>query len=191
MLPAIEGVQYVPEYLSPEAHDRLLAAVDAHAWYAAMGHRVQVYGYHYNHPRREAYQIGELPAWADDLARRLWRDGLLPGMPNMLVANDYPPGSGIFAHIDQAVFGDTIASVSLGSTCVMQFSDGATERREQLFLEPRSVLIISGEARWAWKHEIPARAVDTWWNQERPRSRRVSLTFRIVPGSSEVVAAQE
>jgi alkylated DNA repair dioxygenase AlkB len=56
---------------------------------------------------------------------------------------------------------------------------------EYLFLEPRSVLIISGEARWAWKHEIPARVVDTWRNQERPRSRRVSLTFRIVPGSSE------
>jgi hypothetical protein len=35
MLPAIEGVQYVPEYLSPETHGRLLAAVDAHAWYAA------------------------------------------------------------------------------------------------------------------------------------------------------------
>jgi len=71
--------------------------------------------------------------------------------------------------------------VSLGSTCIMRFSDSRSERIEDLLLEPRSVLILSGEARWDWKHEIPARAVDTWQQQDRPRSRRVSLTFRVMP----------
>ena len=93
---------------------------------------------------------------------------------------EYRPGSGIFAHVDQEVFGDTIASVSLGSTCVMRFSHGKSARVEELLLEPRSVIVLSGEARWAWKHEIPARVVDTWQNLERPRSRRVSLTFRVI-----------
>jgi alkylated DNA repair dioxygenase AlkB len=185
MLTTVGGLQYVPEYLDREAHDRLLAAVDLHPWQTFVDHGVQIYGYHYNHRRRAAYRIGELPQWASDLALRLWRDDLLPNVPDQMVANEYRPGSGMFAHVDQAVFGDTIALVSLGSSCVMQFSTSKAERTEELLLEPRSVLLLSGEARWAWTHEIPARAVDIWQNQERPRARRVSLTFRVMPRSSE------
>jgi alkylated DNA repair dioxygenase AlkB len=184
MPPTIIGLQYLPDYLDPETHDRLLKAVDLQPWQTSNRHGVQVYGYHYNHERRAAYRIGELPAWARDLAVRLWRDGLLPSVPDQLVANGYRPGEGIFAHVDQAVFGDTIASVSLGSTCVMRFSKSEAERTEELLLEPQSALILSGEARWAWKHEIPARTVDRWQNRDRPRSRRVSLTFRVIPRST-------
>jgi alkylated DNA repair dioxygenase AlkB len=184
-LPRILGLQYIPEYLDPETHDRLLAAVDSHPWQMSVDHSVQVYGYHYDHAKRAAYRIGELPPWANDLAVRLWHDGLLTRIPDQMVANAYQPGSGIFAHVDQAVFGDTIASVSLGTTCVMQFTHKESARTEELLLEPRSVLILSGEARWAWEHQIPARTVDTWQNQQRSRSRRVSLTFRAMPSSSE------
>ncbi len=185
MLPTIVGLRYIPEYLDRETHDRLMAAADGQPWQTSVDHRVQVYGYHYSHRHRAAYRIGDLPPWVSALAMRLWRDGLLPIVPDQMVANDYPPGSGIFAHVDQAVFGDTIASVSLGSTCLMQFSNSEGARKEELLLEPRSVLVLSDEARWAWKHEIPARAVDRWQNQEWPRARRVSLTFRVMPRSSE------
>jgi alkylated DNA repair dioxygenase AlkB len=185
MLPNISGLQYIADYLDRETHDRLLTAVESLPWQMSVDHGVQIYGYHYNHKRQAAYRIGELPQWADDLAVRLWRDGLMPNVPDQMVANEYRPGSGIFAHVDQAVFGDTIASVSLGSSCIMKFSNNEAERTEELFLEPRSVLILSGEARWAWTHEIPSRDVDIWQGQERSRSRRVSLTFRVIPPSSE------
>lgn len=183
MVPSIPGLRYVPEYLDSETHDRLLAAVDLQPWLTSADHGVQIYGYNYNHTKRAAIRIGDLPAWAADLGGRLCRDGLLPRMPDQMVANDYRPGSGIFAHVDQAVLGDVVASVSLGSTCVMRFSHGVSGQVEELLLEPRSVLVLSGEARWAWQHAIPARAVDTWQNEEWPRSRRVSLTFRVIPTS--------
>lgn len=181
MAPSIRGLGYIPEYLSAGADDRLLAEVDLQPWLMSIDHRVQIYGYNYNHAKRAAFRIGDLPKWVTDLAVRLCDDGLLPKVPNQMVANDYPPGSGIFAHIDQAVFGDVVASVSLGSTCVMRFSHAASGRTEELLLEPRSVLVLSDDARWAWHHEIPARTADTWLDDERPRSRRVSLTFRVVP----------
>jgi alkylated DNA repair dioxygenase AlkB len=187
ILPTIGGLQYFPEYIDREAHDRLLAAVELHPWQMSVDHGVQIYGYHYNHRRRAAYRIGELPQWASGLAARLRRDGLLPNVPDQMVANEYRPGAGIFAHVDQAVFGDTITSISLGSSCVMQFSNSEAKRTEELLLEPRSMLLLSGEARWAWTHEIPARAADKWQNQERRRSRRVSLTFRVMPPSPEGV----
>src|ERR1700676_4060487 len=146
MLPTIGGLQYVSEYLDRETHDRLLVAVDFQPWQMSVDHGVQIYGYHYNNKRRAAYRTGGLPQWASDLAVRLWRDCLLPNVPDQMVANQYHPGSGIFAHVDQAVFGDTITSVSLGSSCVMQFSNSEAERTEELLLEPRSVLMLSGEA---------------------------------------------
>ena len=132
-------------------------------------------------PTRSVFRVGELPPWASELAWRLCRDGLLPRAPDQMVVNDYQPGSGIFAHVDQAVWGEVVASVSLGSTCVMQFSRSDDERAEEVFLEPRSMLVLSGEARWAWRHGILPRQVDTWQGQERPRAGRVSLTFRIIP----------
>jgi alkylated DNA repair dioxygenase AlkB len=181
MVPAIAGLTYRPEYLDDETHQHLLTAADLQPWQRSVDHGIQMYGYRYQRATRSAFRIGELPVWARELARRLWRDGLMPGIADQMVANDYLPGTGIFAHVDQEVFGDTVASVSLGSACVMQFAQHGTARTEEILLEPRSVLVLSGEARWAWSHGIPARAVDVWQNQARRRSRRVSLTFRLMP----------
>src|SRR4051812_16739204 len=142
-LPAIAGLQYVADYIGSTTAERLLAAVDAQRWLMSIDHGVQVYGYHYDRRKRQAYRIGELPVWARELAVRLWHDGLTADMPNQLVANDYPAGAGIFSHIDQAAFGESVASVSLGSTCIMRFSDIRSERVEEWLLEPRSVLVLS------------------------------------------------
>ena len=97
MVPSIPGLQYFPEYLDSETHDRLLAAVDVQPWLMSVDHRVQIYGYNYNHAKRAAFRIGALPSWTTDVSVRLCRDGLLPKVPDQLVVNDYRPGSGIFA----------------------------------------------------------------------------------------------
>jgi alkylated DNA repair dioxygenase AlkB len=87
----------------------------------------------------------------------------------------------MFDHVDQAVFGDAVMSVSLGSTCVLQFTRVDPEASHVLLLAPKSLLVLSGEARWDWKHGIPARTSDLIDGREYVRSRRVSLTFRAVP----------
>jgi alkylated DNA repair dioxygenase AlkB len=177
----IPGIRYVSGYLDQEAHDRLLSAVDEHPWQTSVEYSVQVYGYHYNHTLRAAYRIGDLPLWATPLAGRLHQDGFVASVPNQLVANEYRPGSGIFDHVDQAAFGDVVISVSLGSTCVMRFTRPEPEGSRELLLEPKSALVLTGEARWLWKHGIPARLSDLWDGCEYVRSRRVSLTFRAIP----------
>jgi alkylated DNA repair dioxygenase AlkB len=181
----IDGIRYVPGYLDQETHDRLLAAVDDHRWQTSVDHGVQVYGYSYDHRLGAAYCIGPLPDWAAAVAQRLHHDGYAARMPNQLVANEYRPGAGIFDHQDQAVFGDVVISVSLGSTCVMRFTRPDRDGCEELLLEPKSLLVLSGEARWRWKHGIPGRASDVWDGRAYVRSRRVSLTFRAVPEDAE------
>jgi alkylated DNA repair dioxygenase AlkB len=47
-------------------------------------------------------------------------------------------------------------------------------------LEPRSLLFMSGAARYEWTHEILSRKTDIVAGEKRLRERRVSLTFRKV-----------
>jgi alkylated DNA repair dioxygenase AlkB len=151
--------------------------VDAGPWKAFGERRAQIYGYSYDYRKGGAYRLGDLPPWAQDVALRLQRDGLIAEVPDQLIANEYAPGQGIPAHVDAELFTDTIISISLGSTCVMEFAD-SSGRTEQQLLEPMSALIIAGESRSSWKHSIPGRTTDVWMGRELPRTRRVSLTFR-------------
>ena len=175
----IPGLRYVPGYLDTAAHDSLLTAVDAGAWRDFGERRAQIYGYSYHYTKGGLYRVEDLPSWAEDLSVRLVRDGVMPDPADQLTVNDYASGQGIPSHVDAPLFTDTIISVSLGSTCVMEFANDAGGTEEQ-FLEPRSALVIRGEARHEWKHSIPSRPVDVWQGHEWSRGRRVSLTFRKV-----------
>lgn len=173
----IDGLRYVPGYLEAAAHDSLLAAIDAGTWRDFGERRAQIYGYSFHYTKGGIYRVEDLPPWAQDLAGRFERDGLMPDLADQLIVNEYLPGRGIPAHVDAPLFTDTVISVSLGSSCVMEFSNDNGDVEEQ-FLEPMSALVIGGEARHEWKHAIPGRLVDQWDGREWPRGRRVSLTFR-------------
>jgi hypothetical protein len=174
----IPGLRYVSDYIDREEHDRLLAAANSQGWLHAGGRGVQICGFSYNHVKGGIYRVDDLPPWVSGLADRLWRDGLMSCVPDQMVANEYQPGVGIFAHLDAPVFDDEIVSLSLGSSCVMQFTECSSGRVEEIFLEPRSAVVLSGDARHKWKHAIPPRPHDAWRNQIVSRGTRVSLTFR-------------
>jgi len=173
----IPGLRYVPDYLDEAAHDTLLAAADAGPW-VELGHRrTQIWGYSYDSRKGGPYRVGDLPAWGRELGVRLQRDGLMRQVADQLIVNEYAAGQGIRPHVDAPLFADAIVSISLGSSCIMEFTTESGAREEQ-FLEPMSALVIAGEARTGWKHSIPARSRDAWGGREWPRARRVSLTFR-------------
>jgi len=172
----IPGLRYVPAYLDAAEHDALLTAVDAGPW-RNFGRRMQIYGYSYDIRKGGAYRVDDLPSWALAVAGRLHRDGLMRDVADQLIVNDYPVGHGIPPHVDAPLFTDTIVSISLSSSCIMEFTTDAGACEEQ-FLEPMSALVISGEARSGWKHAIASRDQDMWDGRVWPRTRRVSLTFR-------------
>jgi alkylated DNA repair protein (DNA oxidative demethylase) len=86
-----------------------------------------------------------------------------------ILITQYPKGSGIGWHRDAAVFGDAVAGISLLSGCVMKFrkKTGTGFNTVPIALPPRSLYIISGEARWIWEHSIT-----------RHPQPRYSITFR-------------
>mgnify|MGYP000161339277 CR=1 FL=1 len=75
-------------------------------------------------------------------------------------------------------FGATISSLSLGSGAVMQFTN--RNEKHEIYLEPRSLIVLSGSARYEWAHAFPARKSDIVNGFKIKRRRRVSLTSRTI-----------
>lgn len=180
----IAGLRYMENYLSPDEHDHLLQAIDGEIWLTDLKRRVQHYGYRYDYKKRSvdpSMRLGNLPEWITPLAARLHSDGFSPDVPDQVIVNEYLPGQGIASHIDcEPCFGDTILSLTLGSACVMDFTHVATRTVVPILLQPRSLVVMQGAARYEWQHGIAARKTDVFESQIIQRGRRVSLTLRRV-----------
>ncbi|XP_016953375.1 alkylated DNA repair protein alkB homolog 8 [Drosophila biarmipes] len=102
--------------------------------------------------------------------------------PDQLTVNEYEPGHGIPPHVDtHSAFLDPILSLSLQSDVVMDFRRG--EEYVQVRLPRRSLLIMSGEARYDWTHGIRPKHIDVVPSVSgglttQCRGKRTSLTFR-------------
>ena len=127
-------------------------------------------------------RIGKLPKWLEELAEKLWKDGHMPEIADQVIVNEYEPGQGISNHIDcEPCFDDTIVSLSLGSGCVMDFTNKFDKKKKfPVWLAPKSIVVLNNKARYEWLHGIAARKSDEWDGHKVARERRVSLTFRKV-----------
>ena len=183
-LGTIRGLQYIEDYINEIQHDWLLDKIDEQRWLDDLKRRVQLYGFKYDYRARKVnldMHIGELPKWLKVLSDKLQKEGYTPEVPDQVIVNEYRPGQGISSHIDCApCFEDTIVSLSLGSGCVMDFTHKSEKKKIPVWLAPRSLVVLSGEARNTWLHGISARKSDVWDGQKHERKRRVSLTFRKV-----------
>lgn len=142
-----------------------------------------------------------------------------PGGPNprakrsrQAIINLYHPGEGISDHIDLLDrYDDGIMGVSFISGCVMRFrKPDHSQHRDplshqdlqytNLYLPPRSVVALVGDARYKWTHGIPSRLLDLVQDETKPQSvhegeksswldrqLRLSVTFRwLLPGADTV-----
>jgi alkylated DNA repair dioxygenase AlkB len=179
----IPGLLCVHRWLDDDDQQRLVAGIDAAPWSSQLRRRVQHYGHRYDYGRRGVggAPVPRLPEWAMTLGRRLHEDGYFDRPPDQVIVNEYLPGQGISAHIDRIPwFGPAVASVSLLSACVMEFSHPKDKACVPVRLEPGSLYVMTGPARFTWRHAIPARKTDPGPNGRVPRNRRVSVTLRTV-----------
>ncbi|KAI4312937.1 hypothetical protein MLD38_037722 [Melastoma candidum] len=156
------------------------------------------------------WRLGELPEFVSHILQRLrlfpGTDNAAALELDQLTVNEYPRGVGLSPHIDtHSAFEGFIFSLSLAGPCIMEFrkymsraclprniSNMATNEgkednrspavvRKAIYLPPRSMLLLSGEARYAWQHYIPHHKIDFVMDEAIKRnSRRVSFTFRKV-----------
>ncbi|XP_076890182.1 alkylated DNA repair protein ALKBH8 homolog [Bidens hawaiensis] len=192
----IKGLSLCTHFLTPHQQSALLQSIRQEGWFTDASHN-------------QAMRFGDLPAWANELSmciRELilytnydpesigemdGQDCLFPSkllnrepLFDQLIANSYQPGEGICAHVDLMRFEDGIALISLESSCVMHFSRAQTDVKQPelkipVYLTPGSLLLISGEARYQWKHEINRKpGFQKWDGLEIEQKRRTSITLR-------------
>ncbi|SNX86753.1 uncharacterized protein MEPE_05462 [Melanopsichium pennsylvanicum] len=158
-----------------------------------------------------------LPGWAVELIQRL--EELLTSLPEpqlphnvrqlifpanqllsrQLIINLYTGMEGLASHVDLVHrFADGIVLCSFGpqnTGTVMEFTHAKGSHPPcHLFLPSGSVLLLSGEARYDWKHGISARKFDLVRSATCPeeidevrRSIRLSITIRsMLPGADVV-----
>ena len=178
----ISGLSYIPDYLSLAQHDSLLDTIDQASWLNDLKRRVQHYGFKYDYKFRRidlSMKIGELPAWALEIAKDLHEKQFFQELPDQLIVNEYLPGQGIAPHVDcEPCFESTIASISLGSACVVDFAHPIRKEKIPVLLEPCSLVVLQGDSRYFWTHGIAGRKADVFEGKHFLRQRRVSLTFR-------------
>lgn len=175
-LPQIPGLAYLPDYVTQAEQASLVSSIDAAIWNTSWSRRRQFYGKTYG---RGTSVEDPIPQWAQFLIGRTHHDGLTERPFDQMLVNEYLAGQGIALHRDHEPFDRTVASLSLLSPCVMDFRHVETGRRESLLLEPRSLLVLSDDARYLWEHGIVRRKTDRWHGRLIPRRRRLSVTLRL------------
>lgn len=180
----MEGFSYITDFISDEEQFLLIEKIDSLPWIMDLKRRTQHYGYKYDYSKKkinsESY-VGPIPEFMEPLLIKLVKEKLFQDKPDQVIVNEYEPGQGIYRHVDCVTcFADTIASLSLNSTCVMNFEKLNSDKKGSVLLGPKSLLVLKDEARYEWMHSIPAKKEDEWKDEVLPRNRRVSLTFRNV-----------
>lgn len=180
-VPQIPGLKYLPDFISAAEEAALVAEIDRSGWCnVGMRRLVRQFGICYSFSRRSVVSTDiqePIPEQGTAIARRLVQAKLMPSLPNQMLANRYLPGEGISFHVDAPEFAE-IADLSLLSDCVMEFRHTKTLEKQKIWLDRRSLLLLTDEARWQWEHSIPYRQRDRFAGREQMRQLRISLTYR-------------
>ena len=183
------GADYRSAFISTGEEKALIDTIDRQCWSNDLRRRVQHYGYRYDYKERKSTgedRIGDLPDWVSFLCDRLVERQIFETRPQQLIVNEYEPGQGIAPHSDRDSFGPVVASISLGSDCMMDIFRTPKVKADsfQIVLERCSLLVLRGVARERWLHGIRPNKADYQGGHKIPRERRLSLTFRTMNHSN-------
>jgi alkylated DNA repair dioxygenase AlkB len=177
-----EGLLYEREFLTIDEEAELIAIVERmpvqemrYKGYTAR-RRVLSFGGQYDFTANRLQSAAPVPPSLEPLRRKVaaWL-GVAPGVFTQVLVAEYREGTPLGWHRDVPDFEDVVG-ISLLNPAVMRFRPyPPREPRKagviKLVLEPRSIYLLRGPARWQWQHSVAP-----------TRSLRYSITFRtLVP----------
>lgn len=173
-----EGMRYLPEFLTPAEEESLVALAQSlplaemnYKGYTAR-RRVASYGGSYDFDANRLQEAPGLPPSLEPLRDKVagWL-GVAPAAFTQALVAEYRPGTPLGWHRDVPDFEDIVGVSLLGETTMRlrPYPPREPKHRDvfKLVLEPRSIYLLRGPARWAWQHAVTA-----------TRTLRYSITFR-------------
>jgi alkylated DNA repair dioxygenase AlkB len=165
--PLPEGLAYVEDFLDEGEERALLGAIGGldlqearYKGYTAR-RRIASFGSEYDFDTNVLHPGPALPGFLAPLRERVAAWLALPAerLCHALVS-EYRPGTALGWHRDVPQF-ELVAGVSLQGECRLRFRryphyKHSGEKPLELYLEPRSLYVMRGVARWGWQHSIAA-----------------------------------
>ena len=182
IIPNVSGLRYIQNWISTDRANALTYQIDYCQWTKEISRRTQQYGYRYDYFKSELVPEDKkpIPLWIIPLISKLYDEKIFPTMPDQVIIDEYYAGVGIADHIDCIpCFGETIATLSLGSSTTINMSDKSGNKLP-LFVEANSLVIFQGNSRYNCYHGIEPKLIDIVDGKRVTRGRRLSLTFRKV-----------
>lgn len=178
----IEGIYVKEEVISPEEEEFITTKIDEKEWiHSQSGRRKQDFGPRVNFKKKKV-SVGSfegLPSYIKSVWERIkseHQEILSDFLPVELCNLEYDPrrGSSIEPHFDDFwVWGDRLVTINYLSRTILtltQSEDESLKDKEVLIImNRRSLLVLSGEARNIWKHEVKRKDVI---------NRRIATTLR-------------
>lgn len=172
----VPGLYYVPDYLSNEEQELIVENLENSTWDMSLSRRTLHYGYNYSYSHHNLTKIADIPELYKNLVSKdrinnaIKIELLKDENFDQLIINEYTSNQGIAKHIDKVnIFGPIIICISIGCSTNITF-----RKDNNIFVqhvEPNSLYIMSGNARYLWTHEI---------KKQVQKGTRYSLTFRTV-----------
>jgi len=181
----LPGLRYQDDFLSENEEKNLIDRIDAEdlspfRFQQWTGKRLtRTFGWRYDFESGSFGKAEPIPEFLLPIrARAAEFSGLSPSDIEQALLTRYDIGAGIGWHRDRPVFEDVIG-ISLGSPAPMRFRKRQEKgfARESMPLGPRSIYLLSGEARHEWEHSIDRLAAPRW-----------SITFRTLSSKGRAKA---
>lgn len=154
-------VKVIENFITEEESAEILSHVNTYNHSKGVG-RNSIKRYGSMIPYNSNIASRNLPDWSDFLIRKL---ADLNIKCNSITINEYHKGQGIGPHVDSKTSGDVISVLSLVGDAIMELTFG--KESKLIALPARSLLIMTEEERWKWKHSI-----------QPVKSARFSIVFR-------------
>jgi alkylated DNA repair dioxygenase AlkB len=185
----IKGLYYVSNYLTDGEQKEIMEYLKKSKKWVPLNKNVSSsrkvihFGYNYAYDRSGIKKIEDIPSYFKKLVdldriNANIEKSLVVNEYDQLIINEYTAGQGIYPHVDHVKqFGDVIVCITVGSGIGMEFikNDDSTKKKT-IYVQAGSMYIMSGDARYKWKHGIKKSKHDNG----KKRGTRSSLTYRTV-----------
>lgn len=182
----IPGLYLQENVISSEIENEIVKWLDNRKWSTVLPRRTQHFGYLYGYQGSDLQPGDPFDGYISFLSEYLTKNKIMDEIDQCIV-NEYDRDQKIGKHIDGQrgnrpnIFGPRIVSISLLEDTNFIFTNTYNKEKVEIYSPRRSIMIMSGDSRYTWTHEIPKRLSvnnNEGTVKKKDDYRRISLTFR-------------